>query len=523
MSRHRNIRNISLDDELSEDVYGRSLDEMDNYCISPATEAEFMFCRDKNHTLSTFIGSDAKIDEEAISDDDKTDSFESDYKRPQLDPVTEAKLQSCIEKLEDILGDSYPEQSIINAVMFNNFDVEKALNQLLNKDETKVLRQSMEKKTYRNEYFTSNKSYVVTTPKSENRTESPFSKHKLLKVDKKLADVSGNSSGSSTPKTPSRSQSKEDLLTDDVPKTPKSKSREVIDIQAELKKRQDGKELVNLVVIGHVDAGKSTLMGHLLYNLGNVSKKVMHKNETESKKFGKGSFAFAWVLDETEEERSRGITMDVAMTMFETKTKMITLMDAPGHRDFIPNMIQGTAQADVAILVVDSRPGEFEAGFEAGGQTREHAILARSLGVGQLIVAVNKMDSIDWSKERYDDIVIRLKTFLTKHAGFRECDVCYVPCSGLTGENLSESTKEEKLTSWYKKGCLVDQIDEFRPPVRSVDKPFRLCVADVYKGQGSFVVAGKVECGCVQNGDRVVLMPAAESGIIKDSFRRKRR
>jgi len=520
MSRHRNIRNISVEDELSDDVYGRSLDEMDNYCISPATEAEFMFRRDKNHTLSSFIGDESKIDEEEEGcnqiDEDGIDEV-TDYKRPQLDPISQAKLQSCIEQLEDILGESYQEDTIVDAILYHDYSVEKALDQLLNKGPAVRSNAKSSKLAY---YTSGDNSFVLDTSTSNSHlTQSPKPNYKN---GSKFIDDSRNSSGSSTPKSASRSQSKENLV-DEIPTTPSSgiktpkcnRSKEIVDISVELQKRSEGKQLINLVVIGHVDAGKSTLMGHLLYKLGNVSKRAMHKNEVDSKKSGKGSFAFAWVLDETEEERTRGITMDVAMTMFETKTKLVMLMDAPGHRDFIPNMLQGTAQADVAILVVDSRVGEFEAGFEAGGQTREHAILARSLGVGQLVVAVNKMDSIDWNKERYDNIVIKLKTFLTKQAGFRECDVFYIPCSGLSGENLVEGASESQLTSWYQGECLVERIDTFSPPERPVDKPFRLCVSDIYKGQGSFIVAGKVESGSVQNGDRVILMPAAEPGIVK--------
>ncbi len=192
------------------------------------------------------------------------------------------------------------------------------------------------------------------------------------------------------------------------------------------KERGDGKQQINMVVIGHVDAGKSTLMGHLLFDLGHVSQRVMHKHEQESKKIGKQSFVYAWVLDETGEERERGITMDVGCSRFETASKQVTLLDAPGHKDFIPNMISGATQADVALLVVDATRGEFETGFEAGGQTREHALLVRSLGVNQLCVVVNKLDTVGWAKERFDEIVAKLKIFL-KQAGFKDSDVSYIP------------------------------------------------------------------------------------------------
>lgn len=182
----------------------------------------------------------------------------------------------------------------------------------------------------------------------------------------------------------------------------------------------------------------------------------MHRYETDSKKVGKASFMYAWVLDETEEERSRGITMDVAQSRFETPNRIVTLLDAPGHKDFIPNMITGAAQADVAILVVDATKGEFETGFEAGGQTREHTMLIRSLGVSQLAVAVNKLDNVEWRAERYEEIVAKLSTFF-KQTGFKEQDVTYVPCSGLTGENLTTRSQINAF-SWYKGPCLLEVI-----------------------------------------------------------------
>ncbi|XP_075900754.1 HBS1-like protein isoform X3 [Nelusetta ayraudi] len=317
------------------------------------------------------------------------------------------------------------------------------------------------------------------------------------------------------PDTPSRGSNGDEPTAATTPGRSSGKGRQTIDVKAELEKRQGGKPLLNLVVIGHVDAGKSTLMGHLLYLLGNVNKRTMHKYEQESKKAGKASFAYAWVLDETGEERDRGVTMDVGMTKFETNSKVVTLMDAPGHKDFIPNMITGAAQADVAVLVVDASRGEFEAGFEAGGQTREHALLVRSLGVTQLAVAVNKMDQVNWQQERFQEITTKLGHFL-KQAGFKESDVYCIPTSGLSGENLATRGSAAELTSWYSGPSLLEQIDAFKSPQRSVDKPFRLCVSDVFKDQGSgFCVTGKIEAGYIQTGDRILAMPPNETCTVK--------
>ena len=193
---------------------------------------------------------------------------------------------------------------------------------------------------------------------------------------------------------------------------------------------------LHVVVIGHVDAGKSTLMGHLLLLMGVVSAKLLHKYEKDSRALGKASFHFAWVLDQQDEERQRGITVDVAVSHFATPTKNITLLDAPGYRDFIPNMIAGTAQADVAVLVVPAVVGEFEAGFVDEGQIREHAMLAKSMGVGQLVVAVNKCDAVEWSEERYKQILALLLPFL-KATGYKERDITTVPVSGTCSISVS--------------------------------------------------------------------------------------
>jgi len=277
--------------------------------------------------------------------------------------------------------------------------------------------------------------------------------------------------------------------------------------EEEAKDKAAGKDRLNLVVVGHVDAGKSTLMGHLLLKLGQVSDRAMHKFQKEAREAGKASFAFAWVLDEHAEERSRGVTIDVAVNEFETERRAVTLLDAPGHRDFIPNMITGAAQADAAVLVVPATTNEFETAFQEGGQTREHAVLVRSLGVAQMVVAVNKMDTVDWSRARFEEIVAQVGPFLHS-CGFRPDRLSFVPVSGLTGDNLA-SRGPAALSAWHSGACLAEAIDTFQPAVRPVRKPLRAVVSDVFRSSsmGHATVGCKVETGFVVPGDKLLLMP----------------
>ncbi|CAH3021010.1 unnamed protein product [Porites evermanni] len=766
MARHRNYRNYSYEDDLSDDVYGHSVEDYD-LAVSPTTAEQFMFRRSNSRdpNLSSYMADRfGRVDEEDEEEsEEETLASSQDYKRPQLDPTSEAKLSSCMDQLHSILGETLHEPTAVTAVLQSNFDLERALDQILSQGGKQDLKANLDPdesegsvscktdtlikdihvkrnkhKTYNTEESCSNhtvgiterkaavfmsdsqlsksavtESYVnvsselslsalardeslsqpvgilscqtVTSlpldqikassqkslmtaplsslsqsggalsgqPQSQSKalSQNPVLSASLSSLTKSertppsqaqdrvltpsqysllsaplssFSQPGGSLSGQTTTSQPldllqtssqnsllsaplsslsqpggslstqastsqplglSRASPQSSLLSvplntfragrkevkllhpvqnhvsldakkaeaapvvtsvQDKPvigfSTPpvnNKKSREsspenetetdqrqankkqmekdqlLAEAHKEYHKRRKGKTLLNLVVIGHVDAGKSTLMGHLLYRLGDVSKKAMHKYETESKKAGKASFAYAWVLDETGEERERGITMDVGLTRFETETKLITLMDAPGHKDFIPNMITGASQADVAILVVGSSTGEFESGFEAGGQTREHALLVRSLGVTQLIVAVNKLDNVGWSEARYNHVVGKLKHFL-KQAGFKDSDVVYVPCSGLTGENLTKCCNETLLRNWYNGPTLLDRIDNFKPPKRELEKPFRFWVSDVYKGMGAGInVTGKLEAGKLQNGDKVVVMPAGEQGLVK--------
>ncbi|KAF9468903.1 EF Tu GTP binding domain-containing protein [Collybia nuda] len=277
------------------------------------------------------------------------------------------------------------------------------------------------------------------------------------------------------------------------------------------------KKAVSLVVIGHVDAGKSTLMGRLLYELGRLEEKARIANERGSSKAGKSSFSWAWGLDGTAEERERGITMDIALQSLATQHRQVTILDAPGHKDFIPNMISGASQADCALLVVDAATGQFEAGFDRGGQTREHLLLVRSLGVSQVIVAINKLDQVEWSDIRYEEICSLLKPFLL-YSGFNPTKTKFVPVGAMQGVNLvtCESEDGKSLRQWYKGPTLVDLLDLLQPPTRDITSPLRIPISNVFKSHGSgAAVSGRLCGGVVQVGERLRILPGDETAIVK--------
>ncbi len=264
---------------------------------------------------------------------------------------------------------------------------------------------------------------------------------------------------------------------------------------------------INLVVIGHVDSGKSTSTGHLIYKCGGIDKRTIEKFEKESADAGKASFKYAWVMDKLKSERERGITIDISLWQFETPKYHFTIIDAPGHRDFIKNMITGTSQADCAILMIASPQGEFEAGISKEGQTREHALLSFTLGVKQMIVCCNKIDekSVNYSEERYNEIKKEVCEFLKK-VGYKPDTIPFIPISGWNGDNMLERSAN---TPWYKGPTLIEALDKIEPPKRPTEKPLRLPLQDVYKIGGiGTVPVGRVETGILKPGMSITFAPA---------------
>ncbi|XP_062330053.1 eukaryotic peptide chain release factor GTP-binding subunit ERF3A isoform X1 [Osmerus eperlanus] len=265
------------------------------------------------------------------------------------------------------------------------------------------------------------------------------------------------------------------------------------------------KEHVNVVFIGHVDAGKSTIGGQIMYLTGMVEKRTLEKYEREAKEKNRETWYLSWALDTNQEERDKGKTVEVGRAYFETEKKHFTILDAPGHKSFVPNMIGGASQADLAVLVISARKGEFETGFEKGGQTREHAMLAKTAGVKHLIVLVNKMDdpTVNWSLDRYEECKEKLVPFLKKVGFNPKKDIHFMPCSGLTGANLKDPVEE---CPWYTGFPFIAHLDSLPSFTRPMNGPIRLPIVDKYKDMGT-VVLGKLESGSISKAQQLIMMP----------------
>ena len=262
---------------------------------------------------------------------------------------------------------------------------------------------------------------------------------------------------------------------------------------------------MNLAVVGHIDHGKSTTVGRLLFETGAVPAHIIENYRKEAESKGKGSFEFAWVMDNLKEERERGITIDIAHKRFDTPKFYFTIVDCPGHRDFVKNMITGASQADAALLVVAAPDGPME-------QTKEHVFLSRTLGINQLIIGINKMDAAKYSEERYNEVKKQLSD-LIKMVGYKPDDIAFIPMSAFVGDNISTHSEN---TPWYKGPTLLETLDTLVAPELPVTLPFRLPIQDVYSISGiGTVPVGRIETGVMKKGMKVSFMPANKEGEVK--------
>ncbi|MCK5039815.1 MAG: translation elongation factor EF-1 subunit alpha [Candidatus Aenigmarchaeota archaeon] len=262
---------------------------------------------------------------------------------------------------------------------------------------------------------------------------------------------------------------------------------------------------MNLITIGHVDQGKSTLIGRLLWDTKNIPEQEMKKIEERAKELKKDTFKFAFLLDTIKEERERGVTIDVMHRRFDTTKYYFTIIDCPGHRDFVKNMITGASQADAAILVIGTKDGVMP-------QTREHVFLIKTLGVKQLIIAMNKMDEVEFSEEKFNAIKADVGKLL-KTVGINPADIPFVPLSAWTGDNVA--TISDKMP-WYKGKSLLEILDTLEAPSMPTDKPLRFPVQDVYTITGvGTVPVGRIESGTMKANDKIVFMPSGKTGDVK--------
>ncbi|CCJ28381.1 unnamed protein product, partial [Pneumocystis jirovecii] len=344
-----------------------------------------------------------------------------------------------------------------------------------------------------------------TKPSSVMKTSSKKSEEPVVEANESLYSVSGVDTLSSGL---NQEKSRVPVSTDDERRNLDAMDQFQDDIDDEIIQDMYGKEHVNVVFIGHVDAGKSTLGGNILYMTGMVDKRTMEKYEKDAKDIGRESWYLSWALDSTKEERSKGKTVEVGRAYFETEKRRYTILDAPGHKSYVPNMIEGASQADVGVLVISARKGEYETGFEKGGQTREHAMLAKTQGITNLIVVINKMDdpTVEWSKERYDECTNKLLRFLKKELGYNpKTNFVFMPISAFAGINIKDRV-DKKICPWYDGPSLLEYLDQMDAFERKIKAPLMIPIQAKYRDMG-LVIEGKIESGYVKKGSSLILMP----------------
>ncbi|KAL7658343.1 hypothetical protein ACMYSQ_004474 [Aspergillus niger] len=434
----------------------------------------------------------------AVSYDE--DDFDDDYDSP--DPEEEEFLEQCTTEVLNQLRAGDPpvtatRDEVQEALWHYYNDVEKSVNYLRGKKTKEVKKKQVPAPA------PAAKAKASTGPSPDDVVLNAQSSAKGFKSKQPASKSAGDKKSQAGLAEGMNSLSVEEKV------NVKSKN---LDVLSEYQKTQR-KKAMNFAVIGHVDAGKSTLMGRLLADLKAVDQRTLEKYRKEAEKIGKGSFALAWVLDQGSEERARGVTIDIATNKFETESTVFTIVDAPGHRDFVPNMIAGASQADFAVLVIDSSIGNFESGLK--GQTKEHALLVRSMGVQRIIIAVNKMDSVQWDQGRFEEIVQQVSSFLTT-AGFQAKNIAFVPCSGISGDNVTRRSEDPNV-SWYKGRTLIEELEATEPYVHAIEKPLRMTIGDVFRGsvQNPLSISGRIDAGSLQVGDQILTMPSGEKATIR--------
>nr|QDE10458.1 elongation factor 1-alpha [Aureobasidium sp.] len=427
----------------------------------------------------------------------------------ELSPEDKEQMRLGTISVRDALGDDFAsvtDAAIQEALWHYYYDVAKSVTYLKNQ---KTPQQAQPKKQKQVSKFDQAATSAAQKPVV---TKGPSPDDVVMQAQAKASGAKKQPSQQKDSKSVTNGVSN---LTLEEPQTSQKVKSKNLDVLAEHAKAAR-KNAASFVVIGHVDHGKSTLMGRLLYDLKVVDQRSLDKFRKEATSIGKSSFALAWVMDSTSEERERGVTVDIATNNFETEKTKFTILDAPGHRDFIPNMIAGASQADFAVLVIDAGTNSFEAGLK--GQTREHAQLVRSMGVQRIIVAINKMDSINWAQDRFEEIQQQISAFLTT-TGFQQKNIAFIPCSGLTGENVVNPAPE--AASWYSKSpdhqTLVQALEAHEPTKAALSSPLRLPISDIFRGSvtNPLSISGRIEAGTLQVGDSLVAMPSGEKASIK--------
>lgn len=334
------------------------------------------------------------------------------------------------------------------------------------------------------------------------------------KIEKSAETTSPNTSQSSSPPNPTSTLNKADARAE-ARRADLVAQEQQADVDEDTLKDMYGKEHVNVIFLGHVDAGKSTLGGSILYASGMVDERTMDKYKRESREAGRESWYLSWALDTTKEERLKGKTVEVGRGFFETEKRRYTILDAPGHKTFVPSMIGGASQADVGVLVISARKGEYETGFEKGGQTREHAMLAKTQGVNKLVIVVNKMDdpTVEWSETRFKECITKLSVFLRGVGYNPKTDLTYMPISAQTTVGIKNRVPKE-LAPWNDSPALLEYLDNMETLERKLSAPLMMPVAAKYRDLGT-MIEGKIESGVLKKDIKYLLMPnRAEISIV---------